>query len=165
MRGVRLTAPLKGETVAVVGLGLIGNFSARIFNSSGTKVYAFDLSERVEIARQAGIEAHVISGSLVESGRKVLPGGTDIVVDCTGAAAVTSQAMELAKDLPCDDSAGNGPRFVFQGSLAGNVLFPYHLCFNLLYRGCPLSAVHGLSTLFLYFVHTFINFILLLLLI
>lgn len=131
MRGARLACPVKGETAVVVGLGLIGNCSARIFSSLGTKVHAFDLSsKRIEVARKAGIPASVITGSLLETARKVLPAGADIVVDCTGVAAVTSQAMELAKALPWDDSAGNGPRFVFQGSIPGDVSFPYHSCFN-----------------------------------
>jgi 2-desacetyl-2-hydroxyethyl bacteriochlorophyllide A dehydrogenase len=131
MRGARLAAPKENETAVIVGLGLIGNLSARIFQTFGTKVSAFDLSSRrVEIAQAAGIDAHLIVGPLAESAGKVLPNGVDIVVDCTGSPSVPASAMELARRLPWDDSAGKGPRFVFQGTVAGNVSFPYHACFD-----------------------------------
>lgn len=131
VRGVRLAAPMTGETVAVIGLGLIGNFSARIFSSTEAVVHAFDLNvDRVNAACDAGVDAHLINGSLDEAVRRFLPDGADVVVDCTGSLAVTGPAMELGKSPAWSDNAGPGARFVFQGSLAGNVSFPYHTAFN-----------------------------------
>ncbi len=130
MRGAVVSRPTLGEEVAVIGLGLIGSFSARIFRASGAKTVAFDLSrQRVDIARAAGVDAQVITGDLLESVKKYLPDGADVVVDSTGVGALTAKTMQIARDLGWGSVLEKGPRFVFQGSVAGEVNFPYQTAF------------------------------------
>src|SRR6188768_1805732 len=52
-----ITTPTRpGENVAVVGLGLVGNLAAQVFQACGYQVHAFDLSpRRREIAQACGI--------------------------------------------------------------------------------------------------------------
>ncbi len=58
LEGVRLTNPTIGETVVVVGLGLLGQLTAQILQANGCRVLAFDvIEEKVEFAKTFGIEA------------------------------------------------------------------------------------------------------------
>ncbi len=52
------TVARAGDTIAVVGLGLVGNLAAQVFQASGMRVNAFDLSpRRREIGRNAGLDS------------------------------------------------------------------------------------------------------------
>jgi predicted dehydrogenase/threonine dehydrogenase-like Zn-dependent dehydrogenase len=56
LQGIRLLNPTLGETVVVVGLGLIGLLSAELLRLNGCRVIGFDFDEnKLEIARQKGI--------------------------------------------------------------------------------------------------------------
>lgn len=128
--GLKLSRPQPGETVAVVGLGLIGQLSARLHQLSGARVVAADRSaRRVEIARAAGVEAFQVEGSLSETFRPHLPEGADIVVDATGASPVIRQAVALGRDLPWDNAPGLGPRYLVQGSYQGDLTIPFREIF------------------------------------
>lgn len=130
-RGVRLGRPQAHETVAIIGLGTIGALAARLHALSGARVVAADLSpRRVSLAQQAGIEAFVLQGDLVQSFRQVVPGGADLVVDATGHPAVLRQAVEVARDKAWGDSVEPGPRLVVQGSYPGDFHVPYGAAFR-----------------------------------
>jgi predicted dehydrogenase/NADPH:quinone reductase-like Zn-dependent oxidoreductase len=58
LQGIRLIEPTFGETVVVLGLGLIGLISAQILKANGCKVVGLDLDkDKVEKARSYGITA------------------------------------------------------------------------------------------------------------
>ena len=58
LQGIRLLNPSIGETVVVVGLGLIGLITADILKSNGCNVIGFDFdSTKVELAKNRGIVA------------------------------------------------------------------------------------------------------------
>jgi predicted dehydrogenase/threonine dehydrogenase-like Zn-dependent dehydrogenase len=58
MQGFRRSGADVGSTVAVIGLGLIGQLAARIAAAAGCRVLAVDLDPaQVELARRAGAEA------------------------------------------------------------------------------------------------------------
>jgi predicted dehydrogenase/threonine dehydrogenase-like Zn-dependent dehydrogenase len=58
LQGIRLLEPTLGETMVVVGLGLIGLISAQILQANGCKVIAYDLSQdKVDLANKLGITA------------------------------------------------------------------------------------------------------------
>lgn len=58
LQGVRLLNPSLGETVVVIGLGLIGLLTAELLRINGCRVIGFDLDEnKLQIARQKGIIA------------------------------------------------------------------------------------------------------------
>lgn len=129
--GTRLSQPVAGEKVIVVGLGVIGQLSARLHALSGANVIACDISKkRVEVAKEAGINALVIEKDLNETLDAFLPSGADIVIDSTGVPAVAGKAIELLKDIPWDDSLTSGGRFVVQGSYEKNIEIPYHTAFQ-----------------------------------
>jgi predicted dehydrogenase/NADPH:quinone reductase-like Zn-dependent oxidoreductase len=58
LQGIRLLNPTLGETVVVIGLGLIGLLTAELLKLNGCRVIGLDVDERkLEIARQKGLLA------------------------------------------------------------------------------------------------------------
>ncbi|SKB93294.1 bi-domain-containing oxidoreductase [Daejeonella lutea] len=56
LQGIRLLNPSLGETVVVVGMGLIGQLSAQLLIAAGCNVIGVDIDEgKLEIAKQWGI--------------------------------------------------------------------------------------------------------------
>lgn len=126
LHGSRLSKPLAGEAVAVVGLGPIGQLAARVHAISGARVVATDLSPaRVAVAHAAGIEAIVPRGDLASAFADMLPNGADIVVDATGAPRVLPQALAIAKTHPWDAEDTVQTRLLIQGSYPGDFSVPY----------------------------------------
>jgi threonine dehydrogenase-like Zn-dependent dehydrogenase len=79
----------KGGTLAVLGLGPIGDMACRIAQHQGTRVFGVDLvPERLERARARGVEVIDLSSSGVQVGdavRDLTAGrGADAVVDAVG---------------------------------------------------------------------------------
>jgi 2-desacetyl-2-hydroxyethyl bacteriochlorophyllide A dehydrogenase len=126
LHGVRLSRPLPNESVAVVGLGPIGQLAARTHALTGAHVVATDLSsERVTLAQQAGMQAFVMQGELGHAFSQVFPDGADIVVDATGVSRVLSQAVEIAKVPTWGDGYTSGARYLIQGSYPDDFCVPY----------------------------------------
>lgn len=124
--GVRLSRPQAHERVAVIGLGPIGQLSARLHALSGARVVGADLAEsRIALLRTAGIEAISSAPGLRAAFSPVFPEGADVIVDSTGAPPVLAQALELGRDKPWDDTPVVGARCVIQGSYADSVPVPY----------------------------------------
>lgn len=62
LQGIRLIDPSLGESVAVVGLGLIGLLSCQILQANGCRVIGFDFDrQKVAMARSYGVEAFDLS--------------------------------------------------------------------------------------------------------
>lgn len=58
LQGIRLCNPTLGETIVVIGLGLIGIITAELLIANGCRVIGIDLDERkIEIARSKGVLA------------------------------------------------------------------------------------------------------------
>ena len=58
LQGIRLLQPTFGETIVVVGLGLIGLITAELLLANGCNVIGFDFdTEKIKIAKQKGIIA------------------------------------------------------------------------------------------------------------
>ena len=56
LQGIRLLNPQLGETVVVIGLGLIGLITAQLLKANGCKVIGVDFDEeKVELARTKGV--------------------------------------------------------------------------------------------------------------
>ncbi|MCU7548489.1 bi-domain-containing oxidoreductase [Chitinophagaceae bacterium LB-8] len=56
LQGIRLCNPTFGETVVVIGLGLIGLITAQLLKANGCRVIGIDLdSNKIAIAKKAGI--------------------------------------------------------------------------------------------------------------
>jgi 2-desacetyl-2-hydroxyethyl bacteriochlorophyllide A dehydrogenase len=109
MAGVAITAlrassASAGDRVAVIGLGLVGNFAAQLFQLAGCEVIAFDLApRRLELARACGI-ANVHDAGQVDpievtrrwAGATDDRGGARIVVEAIGRSELGAQAVEMA---------------------------------------------------------------------
>lgn len=62
LQGIRLMNPTFGETIVVVGLGLIGLITAELLKANGCKVIGLDFDKRkIQLAISKGIEAINIS--------------------------------------------------------------------------------------------------------
>ncbi len=58
LQGIRLVNPTFGETVVVIGLGLIGLITAQLLRANGCKVIGFDFDQtKVDLAISLGIKA------------------------------------------------------------------------------------------------------------
>ena len=58
LQGMRLIQPTFGETIVVIGLGLIGLISAQLLKANGCKVVGFDFDQKkVDLANSFGINA------------------------------------------------------------------------------------------------------------
>lgn len=130
-RGLRLAECKPGEKVVVVGLGPIGQLSARIFQTAGADVIGTDLSlERVESARAAGVKAEVLGpDGDISRLRTLLPEGAAIVVDATGFVPALTTSLSLLADKPWDESSPDPSRLIIQGSYAKPLSLPYATAF------------------------------------
>jgi threonine dehydrogenase-like Zn-dependent dehydrogenase len=108
MAGVAITALRAcsagaGDTVAVIGLGLVGNLAAQLFQIAGCRVIGFDLSpRRLELARACGVTNVHDAGAVdpVEvtrswTGAADDRGGARIVVEAIGHSRLVAQAVEM----------------------------------------------------------------------
>jgi 3-hydroxyethyl bacteriochlorophyllide a dehydrogenase len=131
LHGVRRAEIRRGERVACVGLGPIGQFSARICRSLGAEVAACDLAaSRVDSARAAGIHAERVGDDgLAATLQRIFPQGADVVVDSTGAAGIIGEALAGLKDIPWDNSRPTPNRYVVQGSYPGEFALSYNEMF------------------------------------
>jgi len=64
LQGVRIAKPTLGESVVVIGLGLIGLMAVQILTANGCRVIGLDFdAEKLALAREFGAETHDLSGS------------------------------------------------------------------------------------------------------
>ncbi len=62
LQGIRLINPTFGETITVIGLGLIGLITCQLLKSAGCRVIGYDFDkEKVALATSFGIEAFDVS--------------------------------------------------------------------------------------------------------
>jgi threonine dehydrogenase-like Zn-dependent dehydrogenase len=89
-----------GDTVSVIGLGVVGNLAAQLFQLAGCCVIGIDrLPKRLEVARACGIE-QLINASVadpVQTVRDWTDGkGCEVVVEATGNPQAALLAPQLA---------------------------------------------------------------------
>ena len=98
---LRSSSVQPGDTVLIIGMGLVGNFAAQLFQLAGADVMAADLSDlRLEKARQCGIERTVNPNSAdLEAAVKEWTGGegAHIAVEAIGISEVVAQATLLTR--------------------------------------------------------------------
>ncbi len=98
MQGVRQADPRIGESVCVIGLGLLGQITSQILRSNGCRVFGIDISPAmVGLALTLGCHAAMSRGDAnLESGLDVFTGGRGFDAVIITAAAKTSDPVELA---------------------------------------------------------------------
>jgi predicted dehydrogenase/threonine dehydrogenase-like Zn-dependent dehydrogenase len=100
LQGVRLAEPTLGESVVVIGLGLIGQLTVQLLKANGCRVFGIDLDQnKMDLARELGADAGSISSQ--ESKDAVLKWtrgwGADAVL--ITAASESNQPLELAAEI------------------------------------------------------------------
>lgn len=81
-----------GDNVAVVGLGLVGNLAAQVFQASGYRVNAFALfPHRRAIAQRAGIASVHDGGAMSQFSQR-----HRLIIAATGSAKVLASAIDMA---------------------------------------------------------------------
>jgi len=103
LNSVRIADLKLGETVAVLGLGLVGQLIAQLARLQGARVFAVDLKEqRVELARQLGADHALLGGaSLLDQVVSITDGrGLDCVIVAAAAksSAPCQQAVQICAD-------------------------------------------------------------------
>ena len=101
LHGFRLGQPQVGETVAVIGLGLLGLISVGLAKAAGCRVFGVDLDpDRVALARQMGAEA--VSRPEAEAAAMAFTEGfgADVVLIC--ADTTSNDPVELAGEIARD---------------------------------------------------------------
>ena len=62
LQGVRLAEPTLGESIVVIGLGLVGQLTVQLLKANGCRVFGLDLDpERVQLAIELGADEAAIS--------------------------------------------------------------------------------------------------------
>ncbi|HEX8284656.1 MAG TPA: bi-domain-containing oxidoreductase [Pyrinomonadaceae bacterium] len=100
LQGVRLAEPTLGESVVVVGLGLIGQLAAQLLRANGCRVFGVDLdSSKVELARSLGADDGCVAGAGVKDAvlRWSRGRGADAVL--LTAATQSDEPVELAGEI------------------------------------------------------------------
>jgi predicted dehydrogenase/threonine dehydrogenase-like Zn-dependent dehydrogenase len=100
LQGVRLAEPTLGESVVVIGLGLLGQITVQLLKANGCRVFGIDLDpQKVALALELGADAAAISDE--DAKRAVLDWsrgrGADAVL--ITAATPSNQPVELAGEI------------------------------------------------------------------
>jgi polar amino acid transport system substrate-binding protein len=100
MQGVRLTEPTLGESVVVIGLGLIGQLAVQLLKANGCRVFGIDLDEKkIQLALQFGADSGRAPNK--DARRSVMEWsrgrGADAVL--ITAASSSNQPVELAGEI------------------------------------------------------------------
>ena len=103
LQGVRLAVPTLGETVVVIGLGLIGLMTVQLLRANGCRVLGIDFdSSRVALARQMGASTvNPASGEDPVAAALALSGGNGVdavlITASTKSSEPTSQAARMCR--------------------------------------------------------------------
>jgi predicted dehydrogenase/threonine dehydrogenase-like Zn-dependent dehydrogenase len=103
LQGVRQAEAQFGETIAVIGLGLIGQLTVQLLRASGCRVIGVDVDPwKVELAQQHGIDLALLRTDDVagQSHRLTEGRGADAVI--ITAAAADNDPVVLAGDIARD---------------------------------------------------------------
>ncbi len=117
LEGEQMAQVQRGDVVAVVGLGIVGQLVAQVCRGKGAIVLASDLDpKRAELAKSLGAQDAFAMDvpAFDEEIRKVQSKGADVVFETTGNTKVLEQALLLAR---------NYGRFVVQGHYPGSLEF------------------------------------------
>lgn len=102
LQGIRLADPTFGETVVVIGLGLIGLITAELLLANGCRVIGFDFdNQKIEMANKMGVKAFLATEVNVVKTVEELTNniGCDavIITASTKSNDVISQAAQMSR--------------------------------------------------------------------
>jgi len=103
LQGVRRANPTLGETIAIIGLGALGQLTAQLLRVNGCRVIGIDINaERVKIAVENGMDFGIdpTSENFVEQVHRVTDGfGADAVIIAAASSgnAIVREAMQACR--------------------------------------------------------------------
>lgn len=100
LQGVRLAAPTLGESVVVLGLGLVGQLTVQLLKANGCQVFGVDLDQsRLDLAKRLGADAVALSDEKTKDAVMswTKRRGADAVL--ITAATDSNQPIELAGEI------------------------------------------------------------------
>ena len=97
LQGVRLAEPTLGESVVVIGLGLVGQLTVQLLKANGCRVFGLDLDPaRVSLAMELGADRAIVSGDDAPSEIEKWTRGRGADAVLITAATDSNQPVELA---------------------------------------------------------------------
>src|SRR5690349_589649 len=100
LQGVRLAEPTLGESVVVIGLGLVGQLTVQLLKANGCRVFGLDLDPgRVSLALELGADTAAVSGDGVEKQISEWTKGRGADAVLITAATDSNQPVELAAKI------------------------------------------------------------------
>ncbi len=100
MQGFRQADPRLGETVAVVGLGLLGQITVQLLKAAGCRVVGLDINEDLfDVAKRYGCEATFKSSKENAANVKAFARGLGCDAVILTASTSSNEPMELALDI------------------------------------------------------------------
>lgn len=120
MNGITMAAIQAGETVVVLGLGLIGQMAAQLARARGAYVIGVDpVAARRALAEGVSVDEALdaIPDLVLEQTRIVAPEGVDVAIDTSGRSDVVSLLVELIRPYG---------RICFQGWYPDALVIDHH---------------------------------------
>ncbi len=100
LQGVRLAEPTLGESMLVIGLGLLGQLTVQLLKANGCRVFGIDLDPaRVDLALQLGADAAAVSGDETKSAVMMWTEGRGVDAVLITAATESDEPVELAGEV------------------------------------------------------------------
>jgi polar amino acid transport system substrate-binding protein len=97
LQGVRLAEPTLGESVVVIGLGLVGQLTVQLLKANGCRVFGLDLDQsRVALALELGADKVAISDETAAKDIEAWTRGNGADAVLITAATDSNQPIELA---------------------------------------------------------------------
>ena len=97
LQGVRLAEPTLGESVVVIGLGLVGQLTVQLLKANGCRVFGLDLDQsRVSLALELGADKAVVSSDEAAREIETWTRGHGADAALITAATDSNQPIELA---------------------------------------------------------------------
>jgi predicted dehydrogenase/threonine dehydrogenase-like Zn-dependent dehydrogenase len=102
LQGIRLVNPTMGETVVVIGLGLIGLITAQLLVANGCKVIGFDFDDKkIELAKARGVLAYNSAQcnvvNIVEENTNGIGADAVVITASTKSNEVIAQAANMSR--------------------------------------------------------------------
>jgi polar amino acid transport system substrate-binding protein len=97
LQGVRLAEPTLGESVVVIGLGLVGQLTVQLLKANGCRVFGLDLDQaRVSLALEIGADRAMVSSDAVSKEIETWTRGHGADAVLITAATDSNEPIELA---------------------------------------------------------------------
>jgi predicted dehydrogenase/threonine dehydrogenase-like Zn-dependent dehydrogenase len=97
LQGVRLAEPTLGESVVVIGLGLVGQLTVQLLKANGCRVFGLDLDQsRVALALELGADKAAVSNETTAKEIETWTKGHGADAVLITAATDSNQPIELA---------------------------------------------------------------------